>query len=311
MLAQDATRFLLRHYLTIVTWPLQIYASAIVFSPQTSVVRRNNLDKLPMWLRKVPHIEYSSASLIQTLAGHSGWVRAVAFSPDGKQIASGSTDRTIKLWDVRTSDLQKTLGGHSNAVRAVAFSPDRKQIASGSTDTTIKQCDAGTGNLQKTLAGHSDPVVAVPLSPDGKQIASGSYDETIKLWDVVKSLKVSKLLGSTLGSHLRYRAWREIKTSKPVSSLKLSANGRYVVTNLGHFKVESILENTQSLSAESLEILWVGNQWIYYGTMPVLLLPSDFEVQCHDVRGDQLAIGFSNGRVLTFDIDREKLKLNI
>jgi dipeptidyl aminopeptidase/acylaminoacyl peptidase len=189
----------------------------------------------------------------------------------------------------------------------VAFSPDGKQIVSGSEDKTIKLWDATAGGLQKTLAGHSGRVTAVAFSPDGKQIASGSDDNTIKLWDVAKSLKVSKLLGNTFGSHLKFRAWREIKTSKLVSSLKFSTNGRYLVTNLGQIKIESILTNRQSFGFESLENLWVGNQWIYYGAMPVFLLPSDFELQCHDVRGDQLTIGFRNGRVLSFDMNRISL----
>src|SRR6266536_1699168 len=144
MLVQDATRFLLRHYSTLVTWPLQIYSSAIAFSPQTSLVRRNNVDKLPAWLRKVPQIEDSWTSLIQTLTGHSGWVRAIAFSLDGRQITSGSDDQTIKLWDATTGDLQKTLTGHSDWVTAIAFSPDGRQIASGSRDQTIKLWDATT-----------------------------------------------------------------------------------------------------------------------------------------------------------------------
>ncbi|KAI4271451.1 MAG: hypothetical protein L6R38_006871 [Xanthoria sp. 2 TBL-2021] len=93
----DATRFLLRHYQTITTWPLQIYSSALIFSPQASVVRKNNRHKIPEWLKKTPLVEYEWASLIQTLAGHSHGVDAVAFSPDGKRIASGSNDDTIKI----------------------------------------------------------------------------------------------------------------------------------------------------------------------------------------------------------------------
>ncbi|RMZ90383.1 hypothetical protein DV736_g2368, partial [Chaetothyriales sp. CBS 134916] len=141
ILVQDATRFLLRHYQTLATWPLQIYSSAIVFSPQTSIVRRENLDKVPGWLRNIPRVEDTWTSLIQTLAGHSNSVTAVAFSPDSKQIASGSYDKTIKLWDTTTGNLQKTLAGHSDWVRAVAFSPDGKQIVSGSDDKTIKLWD--------------------------------------------------------------------------------------------------------------------------------------------------------------------------
>jgi hypothetical protein len=130
---------------------------------------------------------------------------------------------------------------------------------------------------------------------------------TIKLWDVAESLKASKLFGSTFGNHFKFRTWREIKTSKRVLFLNFSTDGRYFVTNLGQIKSKSILSNTLSFEFESLENLWVGNQWICYGAMPVFYLPLDFELQCHDVRGDQLAIGFHNGRVLSFDINRKSL----
>ncbi|KAG4428234.1 hypothetical protein IFR05_016284, partial [Cadophora sp. M221] len=231
-IADDAIRFLSRHYQTLATWPLQAYSSAIIFSPQTSIVRSNNLEKVPTWLRKFPQVEDTWASLIQTLAGHSDPVSAVAFSPDGQRIASGSSDMTIKLWDATTGDLIKTLAGHSDWVRAVAFSPDGQRIASGSDDKTIKLWDATTGDLMKTLAGHSDWVSAVAFSPDGQRIASGSDDKTIKLWDVTKSLKISKILGSSLGRHFKFRVWQEIKTSEPVASLGFTTNGRCLVTNL-------------------------------------------------------------------------------
>ncbi|KAF6806138.1 hypothetical protein CPLU01_15929 [Colletotrichum plurivorum] len=91
----------------------------------------------------------------QTLEGHSNGVLSVAFSRDGRQLASGSYDNTVKLWDTATGQCQQTLEGHSNYVRSVAFSPDGRQLASGSHDNTVKLWDTATGQCQQTLEGHS------------------------------------------------------------------------------------------------------------------------------------------------------------
>ena len=131
--------FVLRHYQTLAIWLAQIYSSAIIFSPQASMVKRNNLDKTPEWLRRLSRAaETEWASLLQMFTGHSALVTAVAFSPDGKRIASESLDDTIKLWEASTGELQMTLVGYSAWVTAVAFSPDGKSIASGSRDQNIK-----------------------------------------------------------------------------------------------------------------------------------------------------------------------------
>ncbi len=117
------------------------------------------------------------------LKGHSRSVNSVAFSPDGKTLASGSYDRTIRLWDRSTGDIKNTLTGHRYGVQSVAFSPDGQTLTSGSGDTTIRLWDASTGDLINTLTGHRGWVQSVAFSPDGTTLASGSYDNTIRLWD--------------------------------------------------------------------------------------------------------------------------------
>src|SRR5438046_1880625 len=152
---RDAKRFALRFRPILEDAPLQVYSSALIFAPEMSIIRKTFTDHIPGWVRISSGVEQNWSPNLQILEGHSDWVMSVVFSPDGSKLASGSDDRTVRVWAVATGQVERTLEGHSDSVMSVVFSPDGSKLASASNDRTVRVWDVATGQVERTLEGHS------------------------------------------------------------------------------------------------------------------------------------------------------------
>jgi WD40 repeat protein len=147
---------------------------ALSFSPDEQTLAAGCADgKIQLWRSHKPPI---------TLDGHSGPVSSLVFSSAGR-LASGSEDKTVRVWDGFTGQQLWASNAHQDGILAVAFSSDAKKLASASKDKTVKLWDVNTAQELATFVGHKFEVSAVAFSPDGKTVATGGVDKTIKLWD--------------------------------------------------------------------------------------------------------------------------------
>ncbi|MBE9057399.1 serine/threonine-protein kinase [Sphaerospermopsis sp. LEGE 08334] len=129
------------------------------------------------YLSQTPIENNTHSDGVSAVAGAS----AVAISPNGQTLISGSDDKTIKIWNLPTRKLKSTLTGHSSSITYLALTPDARTLVSASWDDTIKIWNLPTGKLKSTLTGHSEKVRTLAISPDGNTLVSGS-DDNIKIW---------------------------------------------------------------------------------------------------------------------------------
>ncbi len=197
----DAKRFLLSHSSIIEEAPLQAYCSALVFSPEASIIRRLYMHQLPEWIVRAPALSEDWSVHLQTLQAIRARSSAVAFSPDGRLIVSGSNDNTVRVWDAATGAERRVLQGHSGLVCAVALLAGRPAHRVGLSTTRRSAYGmrrrAPSGVCCKAIQAWS---IAVAFSPDGRLIVSGSSDKTVRVWDTATGAERRMLQGhSALG----------------------------------------------------------------------------------------------------------------
>jgi WD40 repeat protein len=176
--------------------PVSIKATA--FSPDSSIFATGSYDHhIRVW-------DTNSGQLLHDFVDPDNFIASVAFSADGKYLASGGkrpfvpeklveTDKplmehnsNVRVWSLKTAKVKFILDGYLTTVKALKFTPDGKWLITGGFDNNIKIWDAETGALLRTIPGHSNPVVALAVTGDGKQLISGSTDSTARLWNLYK-----------------------------------------------------------------------------------------------------------------------------
>jgi dipeptidyl aminopeptidase/acylaminoacyl peptidase len=183
------------------------WLSRVGFSPDSRYVAALGSGIMVIW-------DVVNGQEMRVVRTNAGTETSVVFRPDGRLLATASTDRTIRLWDAPNGQERMVLREHTSPVHCLAFSPDGKYLASASLDKTVRLYDAATGQVLLRIVAHPTGVHAVGFSPDGRRLVTGGVDRTVKIRELRTGTELLTLTGHT----------------GPVYSVAFHRDGRRVVS---------------------------------------------------------------------------------
>jgi WD40 repeat protein/uncharacterized caspase-like protein len=258
--------------------------------------------------------ELQTGNLVRTIKAHEDGITAMAFSPDGKIIATGSADKMIKLWNAESGAELRTLAGHTAKITTLAFRYDGKVLASGSDDKTIKVWETESGKEQRTIAADDNEVTSIAFRPDGKTLASGGF-LTAVLWDAESGNRIREFKGhsnmvtsvafsrdgkqlATAGFDNLVKLW-EVESGKELQTLRGHSN---TVTSIAFSPVDSLLA---SASFDAKIKLWNQTSGSEVASL-VALGEKDWAVVAPDGRFDASSEGM---KLMHWVVETEALEL--
>ncbi|UKZ71431.1 uncharacterized protein TrAtP1_012386 [Trichoderma atroviride] len=324
-LVRDSMEFTLRNRWMVESVPLQVYVSAILFSPverrQAQMIYRA---EEPSWNDLKPYRKGDWYRSRPPPEAHSDGINSVVFSSDGQRLASGSSDKTIRIWDATSGVCLQALKSHKNWIISVIFSPDGQLLASGSSDNTIKLWDVKSGACLQTFDGHRNWIISVSFSPNSRLVASGSRDQTVKVWDVNSGDCLQTLEGhkdwitllafshdaQSLASGSKdqtIRVW-DLKSggcrkihhiSRPIRGLAFeAANGSQFPKLTVQVIPTAVSSEVSSQDADSQDYrISPDTNWVTKGSTRMVWLPPRYRPNASAVFGRSIAVGCTSGQV--------------